>query len=175
MEVLLLQDVPNLGRAGEIKTVSNGYARNYLIPQGLAKVATPGVKKQAEQIRRAAEKRRQRERQDAEALAQRIGELLLRFEAKVGETGRLYGSVTAGDIAERLSEELGVEIDRRSLDLGQPIRQLGTYEVPVRLMADLTATVRVEVVGEHGETAESIAAAQAEAQADQEEAEQPSE
>ncbi|MDQ7029609.1 MAG: 50S ribosomal protein L9 [Ardenticatenia bacterium] len=169
MEVLLLQDVPNLGQAGEIKTVSNGYARNYLIPKGLAKVATPGVKKQAEQIRRAAEKRRQRERQDAEALAQRIGELLLRFEAKVGETGRLYGSVTAGDIAERLSETLGVEIDRRALDLGQPIRQLGTYEVPVRLMADCIATVRVEVVGEHGETAESIAAAQAEAQATGEE------
>lgn len=168
MEVLLLQDVPNLGKAGEIKKVSDGYARNYLIPQGLAKLATPGVKKQAEQIRRAAERRRQQARRDAEALAERIAQLTLQFTAKVGETGRLYGSITAAQIAERLSEELGVEIDRRILGLDQPIRELGTYEVPVRLMADLAPTVRVEVVGEHGETAESIAATQAEKQAAEE-------
>ena len=171
MEVLLLQDVPNLGKAGEIKKVSDGYARNYLIPQGLAKLATPGVKKQAEQIRKAAEKRRQQARRDAEALAERIAQLTLQFTAKVGETGRLYGSITAAQIAERLSEELGVEIDRRTLGLEHPIRELGTYEVPVRLMADLAPVVRVEVVGEHGETAESIAAAQDEKQEEERAAE----
>nr|WP_290668760.1 50S ribosomal protein L9 [Ardenticatena sp.] len=156
MEVLLLKDVPNLGLAGEIKDVSDGYARNYLIPQGLAKVATPGIKKQAEQIRLAAERRRERERKDAEALAARMAELTLEFTAKVGETGQLFGSVTAAQIAERLSEALGVEIDRHTLDLNRPIRQLGTYEVPVRLAGGITQEVKVVVVGEGGETAESL-------------------
>lgn len=156
MEVLLLKDVPNLGLAGEIKKVSDGFARNYLIPQGLAKVATPGIKKQAEQIRLAAERRRERERKDAEALAARIAELTLEFTAKVGETGQLFGSVTTAQIADRLSEALGVEIDRHNLDLNRPIRQLGTYEVPVRLAGGVVQAVKVVVVGEGGETAESL-------------------
>lgn len=156
MEILLLEDVPKLGNEGEIVDVADGFARNYLIPKGMARRATPGVKKQAEQIRKAAERRRTRERASAEEMAARIADVTLRFETKVGETGRLYGSVTSADIAERLSEELGQEIDRRQLELPESIRQLGTYEIPLRLISDIVPSFRVEVVGEGGMTAESL-------------------
>lgn len=156
MEILLLEDVPKVGNEGEIIEVANGFARNYLIPQGLARRATPGIKKQAEQIRKAAERRRNRERASAEELAKQIEQVTLTFETKVGETGRLYGSVTSADIADRLAEELGEDVDRRAIELPESIRQLGTYEIPIRLVSDLVPTFRVEVVGEGGMTAESI-------------------
>lgn len=156
MEILLLEDVPKVGEEGEILEVANGFARNYLIPKGLARKATPGIKKQAEQIRKAAMKRRRRQRESSEALAERIAAVTLRFEVKVGETGRLYGSVTSADIVEQLSDRLGQDIDRRQLELPESIRQLGTYEIPLRLMRDLVPTVRVEVVGEGGMTIESV-------------------
>lgn len=156
MEILLLEDVPKVGNEGEIIDVADGFARNYLIPQGFARRATPGIKKQAEQIRKAAERRRKRERSSAEEFAKEIEKVTLTFETKVGETGRLYGSVTSADIAERLAEELGQGIDRRALELPESIRQLGTYEIPIRLLNDLVPTFRVEVVGEGGMTAESI-------------------
>lgn len=156
MEILLLEDVPKVGNEGEIIEVANGFARNYLIPQGLARRATPGIKKQAEQIRKAAERRRNRERASAEEFAKQIEQVTLTFETKVGETGRLYGSVTSADIADRLAEKLGEDVDRRAIELPESIRQLGTYEIPIRLMSDLVPTFRVEVVGEGGMTAESI-------------------
>lgn len=153
MEVLLLEDVANVGQTGEVHKVAPGYARNYLIPRGLAVPATPGARKQAEQVKRQAEKRRAAELASAQALAARIESTALRFEVKVGETGRLYGSVTAGDIAEALAEKLEVEIDRRKVELHEPIKALGNYVVPVRLMGEVVPNVTVEVVGEHGETA----------------------
>ncbi|HBY99226.1 MAG: 50S ribosomal protein L9 [Ardenticatenaceae bacterium] len=153
MEVLLIEDVVNVGRTGEIHKVSPGYARNYLIPRGLAVPATKGARKQTDQIKRQAEKRRAREVATAQALSARIEGSPLRFEVKVGETGRLYGSVTSADIAERLSETLGLEIDKRKVELHEPIKTLGTYSVPVRLAAEVVPLVPVEVVGEHGETA----------------------
>lgn len=156
MEILLLEDVPKVGNEGEIIEVANGFARNYLIPQGLARRATPGIKKQAEQIRKAAERRRNRERSSAEEFAKQIEQVTLTFETKVGETGRLYGSVTSADIADRLAAKLGEGVDRRAIELPESIRQLGTYEIPIRLMSDLVPTFRVEVVGEGGMTAESI-------------------
>lgn len=153
MEVLLIEDVANVGQTGEVHKVSPGYARNYLIPRGLAVPATEGARKQADQIKRQAEKRRAKELATAQALAARVEAAALRFEVKVGETGRLYGSVTAADIAARLSETLGMEIDKRKVELQEPIKALGNYNVPVRLTGDVVPTVPVEVVGEHGETA----------------------
>ncbi len=148
MQILLLKDVPNLGREGDIKEVSDGYARNYLIPRGLAKVATKGVIAEAEQRRKAAEKRRRKELATAEDLAARINEIKLEFKAKAGETGTLYGSVTNADIAEKLSAALGHEIDKRKVILDRPISELGDYTVPVKLASSVTAHVAVSVLPE---------------------------
>ena len=148
MQVLLLKDVPNLGREGDIKEVSDGYARNYLIPRGLVKVATKNVIAEAEQRRKAAERRRRKELATAEDLAARINEVKLEFKAKAGETGTLYGSVTNADIAEKLSAALGHEIDKRKVLLDRPISELGEYPVPVKLAGGITANVTVSVIRE---------------------------
>ena len=153
MQIMLVQDVTQLGRVGDIVEVKNGYARNYLIPQGFAIPATKGAIKQADQLRQTAEKQRGRQVASAQELANRLAALNLRFTAKVGERGRLYGSITTGDIAERIQQEIGVEIDRRRVELTEAIKALGNYEVPVDVHIDVPATVRVEVVGENGETA----------------------
>lgn len=153
MQIMLVQDVTRLGRIGDIVEVKNGYARNYLIPQGLAMPATKGAIKQADQLRQTAQKQRNREIATAQELVNRLGALDLRFQAKVGERGRLYGSITTGDIAERIQQELGVEIDRRRIELTEAIKSLGNYAVPIDVHIDVPATVRVEVVGENGETA----------------------
>ncbi len=148
MHVLLLKDVPSLGHEGDIKNVSDGYARNYLIPRGLAKVATKGVIAEAEQRRKATEKRHKKELETAEDLAARIGEARLEFKAKAGETGTLYGSVTNADIAEKLSAALGHEIDKRKILLDRPISELGDYTVPVKLASSVMANVAVSVLRE---------------------------
>ena len=150
MKVLLLEDVDNLGLAGSVVTVADGYARNYLIPQGLATLATKGAMKQAEQIRKAGERKRARLMADAQALAQRIEGLTLTFRARAGETGKLYGSVTTADLAEALARELGQEIDRRKI-ISDPLRQIGEHTVPIRLMTDVSATLRVVIEPEGGE------------------------
>jgi len=146
MKVLLIEDVDNLGYAGDVKTVASGYGRNYLVPQGLAVLATPGALKQAETIRKAAEKRRAQERQDAEAIANQLTDLELVFERRAGETGKLYGSVTSSDIAEALLEKTGIEIDKRKIALPEPIRNLGKEEVIIKLMIDLSTEINVEVL-----------------------------
>ncbi len=148
MQILLLKDVPGLGQEGEIKNVSDGYARNYLIPRGMAKVATKGVIAEAEQRRKAAEKRRKKELATAEELAAQINQVSLEFRAKAGETGTLYGSVTNADIAEKLSAALGHEIDKRKIILDRPINELGDYTVPVKLASSVTANVAVSVLRE---------------------------
>lgn len=150
-KVLLIKDVPSLGQAGEVHTVAAGYARNYLIPRGEAVPATKAAMKQAEQIREAAMRRRAKERADAEAQAEMIRQQRLLFQVRAGESGRLYGSVTTGDIAERLEELLGFEVDRRKIQLATPIRELGLYQVTIRLMPEVEATFPVAVVQE-GET-----------------------
>src|SRR5215831_15698232 len=119
MKVLLTQNVEKLGDAGEVKEVSGGYGRNYLIPKGMAVLATRGQLKQAEERLAAQHKREQAARRDAEALAARLGGQTLRFTAKVGELDRLYGSITSSDIAEKLAEQTGIEIDRRKIDLDE--------------------------------------------------------
>ncbi len=145
MEILLKQDVENLGSAGDIVNVKPGYARNYLIPRGLAMPATPGLRKQAQQIKQAAERRRLRELKTAQDLADRISQVTLTFQAKAGESGRLYGSITSAAIAEALSETLGVEMDRRRLRMDHPLRELGEHEISIHLAQGVDATFKVVV------------------------------
>lgn len=146
MRVLLIKDVDNLGYAGDVKQVADGFGRNYLLPQQLAVLATPGAIKQAETIRKVAEKQRAQETADAQAIANQINGLQLLFERRAGETGKLYGSVTAADIAEIILKKTGINLDKRKVALPEPIRNLGKESVPVKLMMDVTANVTVEVL-----------------------------
>ncbi len=148
MEVLLKKTVDGLGEAGQIRKVKPGYARNYLIPRGLAMPATPGLRKQADQIKGAAERRRQRELTVARNLADRIRATTLTFKARAGESGRLYGSVTSAMIAEQMAEKLGQEIDRRRIRLEHSLRDLGEHEVTMHLASEVDATFKVVVEAE---------------------------
>ncbi len=150
MKVLLTQDVEKLGKTGEVKEVSGGYGRNFLLPKGFAVLATRGQVKQAEERIAANQKRVQAARKDAEALAARISGQTLRFVARVGELDRLYGSVTSSDIAEKLQQQTGVEVDRRRIDLDEPIKRIGIYPIKVQLMAGLEPVLNVVVEGEAG-------------------------
>lgn len=167
MKILLTQDVPTLGLAGDIRSVAVGYARNYLMPRGYAILATKGAQKQAEEIRQAGVRRRAQERANAEAQAQVISGKRLLFSARAGDNDRLYGSVTSTEIADKLTEVVGFEIDRRKLQLGQAIRDLGIYDIEIRLVPDVAATFTVGVVreGEDWAAAEARAAALAAAEA----------
>ena len=148
MKVVLRKDIPNLGKAGQIKSVADGYARNYLIPKGLAAVATPGAVKQAELERKAEERREQKRQEEAEALAAKLAEQTLTFPARAGEGDRLYGSITSADIAQAIQEATGLEVDKRKILLEQPIRELGEHVVPVKLRGDITSQVKVVVIRE---------------------------
>lgn len=145
MEVLLLKDVEQLGTAGEVKRVADGYARNYLIPQGLVTMATPGAIKQAERERQAAERRKAQELSEAQALAQALDGLSVTFQARAGETDRLYGSITNVNIAEALQEQNGIEVDRRKIDLEEPLKELGTHAVTIRLAPGAEAKISVVI------------------------------
>jgi large subunit ribosomal protein L9 len=163
MKVLLLKDVPELGEAGNIYSVAGGYARNYLMPRGMAVLATKGAMKQAEEIKQSALRRRARERSNAEAQAQMIMGKKLVFMANAGENDRLYGSVTAAEIAEKLSEAVGFEIDRRRIELEHPLRELGVFDLSIRMMHEVHANFQVAVVreGEDWAAAQARAAAKA--------------
>lgn len=150
MKVLLIQDVDNLGYAGDVKKVANGFGRNYLLPQSLAVLATPGALKQAETIRKAAEKRRAQEKEDAQAIANQLEGLSLLFERRAGETGKLYGSVTSGDIAQEIEAKTGIALDKRKVALPEPIRNLGEQEVTIKLMIDVATTIKVETLPSGG-------------------------
>lgn len=158
MKVILLQDIPKLGTAGSIATVSDGYARNYLIPKGLAEPATPERLKVAQQRLAALRRRIAREEEAMRALAQQIDGLRLVIAARVGEGGRLYGSITAQDIAEKLQETIGEEIDRRKIELDEPIRTIGEHRVPVHLVGQLRPVVTVVVMSPEEAAAEAQAA-----------------
>jgi len=150
MKVLLLKDVYKLGHAGDVKRVADGYGRNYLIPQGLATLATPGTLKQAEHIRVTASAQRVALNKELGGVAQQISKLTLAFPAKAGETGKLYGSITPQMIAEAIKEKSGVEITRRQLDF-EPIRTLGEHKIHIRLTMDLIPELSV-IVHREGET-----------------------
>lgn len=147
MKVLLRVDVDNLGYAGEIHNVADGYGRNFLIPQGLAVKATHSVMRQANAWRKVAEARRAELKAEYETLSARISELTLKFTARAGDSGKLYGSVTTSQIADRLNDELGTEIDRRKVG-NEPLRQLGEHHVPIRLSADFQPLLSVVVAPE---------------------------
>jgi large subunit ribosomal protein L9 len=153
MKILLLEDVDNLGLAGSVVTVADGYGRNYLIPRGMAQLATEGALKQADQIRVAGERKRTRELSDAQALGQRIEEVTLTFQARAGEKGKLYGSITTADLAEALEDKLGQEFDRRRINT-DPLRELGEHNVEIRLMVGVTASLKVIIESEDGEELE---------------------
>src|SRR6266852_1270177 len=148
MKVILLQDVEGLGKAGDLKDVANGYARNYLLPRRLAAGATPELLANHQQ--RIAAELRKREKQQAsnQQQAERLGQVSLTFKARVGRQGRLYGSITSQDIAAGLRESEGIAIDRRTIELPNPIRALGTYMVPVKLAQKLEPKITVNVVDE---------------------------
>lgn len=173
MKILLLQDVYNLGRAGDVKKVANGYGRNYLIPQGLAVLATEGALKQADRIREDANKRRAVLNEEMATVAEQIKEIQLFFPARAGETGKLYGSVTTLLIAKELSEKLGIEINKRQI-VSEPLRLLGMHGVAVRLTIDLIPEVSV-VVFREGESPENymIAAEELSAEAQPEDEQLP--
>lgn len=148
MKVVLREDVESLGRKGDVLEVADGFARNYLVPRGLAIRATKGLTQQAEAMRRSRATRETREREAAEALASRLAGRRVEVRARAGEAGRLFGSVTATDVAEAVLAQTEVELDRRRIALAEPIRELGTVEVPVWLHAEVEAVVTVEVVAE---------------------------
>lgn len=147
MEVILREHVEKLGRRGEIVKVADGYARNYLLPRKLALLATAGNRVHVERERARAEAREGDERKVAEAMAARLSTVEVVIARKVGETEALYGSVTSSDIADAL-EAKGFTIDRRKLQLAEPIKHIGDVDVPIKLHRDVTATVKVRVVAE---------------------------
>ena len=163
MKVMLLKDVYKLGRAGDVKKVADGYGRNYLLPQGLAVLATAGALKASERIRTAAGAERARLNEELGALAEKLAGLTLSFPARAGETGKLYGSVTTAQIAEAIQSASGAQLDKRQID-SQPIKVLGVHPVRVRLTVDLIPeiTVLVHREGEAPESAYEIEKAAAE-------------
>ena len=145
MRVILKAEVRGLGRAGDIKNVADGYARNYLLPKGLAIEATGGELRQLAQERQTEKTKKDRAHQDAEELAKRLDEVTLVFKLKAGEHGKTFGSVTAKEVAEALKKEAKAEIDKTKIVLREPLRSLGIHKVEVRLLADVRADVTVAI------------------------------
>ncbi|TMD67290.1 MAG: 50S ribosomal protein L9 [Chloroflexi bacterium] len=148
MRVILLQDVDGLGKAGDLKDVANGYARNYLLPRQLAAGATPSLIANRQQ-RIAAEQRKLEKLKELNSQqAERLNQVTLTFRARVGSQGRLFGSITSQDIAAGLREAEGITIDRRMIDMPEPIRTTGTFKVPVKIAPKLQSQITVNVVDE---------------------------
>lgn len=153
MKIVLRQDVPKLGEAGTIQTVANGYARNFLIPQGMAVVATEGEIKVAQHNLAVKERKIARQEELQKSLAEKIQGTKLAFTARAGESGRLFGSITAADVAAQLSEKIGEEIDRRKIVLDEPLRTVGDHTVTVHLVGKLRPQVTVAISAEETEPA----------------------
>jgi large subunit ribosomal protein L9 len=147
MKVLLLKDVYKLGHAGDVKRVADGYGRNFLLPQGLAALATPGALKQVDRLRQQAAVRRAAENEELSGVAATLNGLALSFSAKAGETGKLYGSITAQDVAEAIEKKTGFAAKRQQLDL-QPVRTLGEHTAHMRLTMDLVPEIKIFVYRE---------------------------
>ncbi len=158
MEVILKEDVANLGHRGDVVKVADGYGRNFLLPRKLALQATLANKAVIEQMKAAAARRSAEEKVQAQALVAKLEPLTLSFTRKSGENGQLFGSVTTADIASELSSK-GFEIDRRKVQLSEPIKSLGDFTVTIKLHREVSAHVRVQVAAESApESAESLAA-----------------
>lgn len=148
MRVILQQDVKNLGKKGQTVEVAEGYGRNFLIPRGLAILATEANVRKQKHVQAAEQEKADRERARASELAEELSKAKVTISAKTGESGRLFGSVTAGDIADAVAAQTGHQIDKRKIDLKEPLRELGVYDVEVRLHPGIHATLKVEVAAE---------------------------
>jgi large subunit ribosomal protein L9 len=151
MKVILRQDVEKVGLRGEVVEVARGYARNYLLPRKLAEAATPSRVSELEKVNAHRARHEAQSFDQAQEISQRLGQTELRFDVKAGETGVLFGSVTATDIADTLWEQHKIRVDRKKIDLGDPIKRIGRYEIPIELFADVVVPVRTLVVPEGGE------------------------
>jgi len=156
MEVILKEDVPNLGLRGEVVKVADGFGRNYLLPRKMAMQATAANKAVIEQMKAAAERRSATEKAQAEQLVTKLDPVVLSFTRRSGEAGHLFGSVTSADIAAEL-EKQGFEVDRRKIQLGEPLKSIGEYRIVIRLHREVTARVTVKVLAEVEEGAEAAA------------------
>lgn len=165
VKIILRTDVAGLGEEGEVKEVAGGYARNYLLPRKLAVPATKGNLKIREQQHEQIAHKQEQRRAEARQLAERLEGLDLQFAVRVGAQGRLYGSVTAQDIAERLKSVAGLDVDRRSIDLKEPLRALGEFDVPVRVAHAVTAHLKVTLRDQNAPVVEPSAADGAPAEA----------
>ena len=146
MKVVLRADVEHLGHKGDLVDVADGYARNFLVPRGLALRATSGIQKQADAMRRNRDARDLRDREAAQAIADRLDAPTIQIQARAGEGGRLFGSVTSSDIAAAVQAQVGIEVDRRHIAMDEPLKELGVSDLVIRLHPEVTATLHVEVV-----------------------------
>lgn len=151
MKVILADDVEALGQKGDVVTVADGYARNYLVPNGLALLASKGALKQAEQMKRAREEREAKVREEAAARVTRLARAPVYISARAGEGGKLFGSVTSADVTRAILDQLEEDVDRHDVRLEDPIRTLGTHQVEIRLHQDVNALVTVEVIAHEEE------------------------
>jgi large subunit ribosomal protein L9 len=181
MKVVLREDVEKLGLRGEVVDVARGYARNYLLPRKLAEPATPARVAELEKVNARRALHEAQSFEQAQEIAQRLGQAEIRFDVKAGETGVLFGSVTQTQLADAIWDKLKVRVDRRKIELDEPLKRIGRYQVPIELFADVTVETRVLVVPEGGELppeeelqaieeAEAAEAAAAEARAEEEHA-----
>lgn len=161
MKIVLRQDVPKLGEAGSIQTVANGYARNYLIPKGMAVLATDGEIKTAQHNMQVRERKVARQEEQLQSFADKIDGTRIEFTALAGNQGRLFGSVTTSEIAEQLEEKIGEEIDRRKIQLTEPLRTIGEHEVEIHLVGRLRPTITVVINAEKTEEDEAEEAREA--------------
>jgi large subunit ribosomal protein L9 len=145
MRIVLRDDIDNVGKKGDIIDVADGFARNYLIPKGKAIAATKGVQAQADAMRRSRDKKDQSDRESAEVVARTLAPTVIAITAKAGAEGKLFGSVTTADLTDAVLAQTGVELDRRRIHLDEPIRSVGTHEIPVKLHADVEFRLTVEV------------------------------
>ncbi|WP_059050421.1 50S ribosomal protein L9 [Paenibacillus senegalimassiliensis] len=147
MKVIFLQDVKGQGKKGEVKNVSEGYAQNFLLPRGLVRPATDGNVKTLEQQTAAEQKRKLQEKEEAAQLGKKLEEMTIELKAKAGEGGRLFGAITSKQVAEALAKN-GVKIDKRKIEMSDPIRTLGVTQVPVKLHPEVKSTLKVHVTEE---------------------------
>lgn len=166
MEVVLKEDIENLGHMGDVVKVKDGYARNYLLPRGLVVLANKKNLKALEHEQRMIGQRRERLTKEAQGVGEKLAGVSLEFAAKVGEEGRLFGSVTTMDIEKALKEQ-GFEVERRRIVLDAPIKNVGDYEVPIRLRPEVMPSIKVKVVSEDGPEADEAETAAANAQSDE--------
>ncbi|MFD1775473.1 50S ribosomal protein L9 [Paenibacillus rhizophilus] len=148
MKVIFIKDVKGQGKKGQIKEVSEGYATNFLLPRGMARPATEGNMKTIENQAAAEQRRKEQEKEEAQQLGEKLSELTLSMKAKAGEGGRLFGAITSKQIAEALVKQSGITIDKRKIEMDEPIRHLGTLQVQVKLHTEVKAVLKVQVTEE---------------------------